>query len=289
MHKNRSRIINCEKAGIGLRSEHHEEVLKTRPNVNWWEIHTENFFADGGPQLLFLENIRSHYPLSFHGVGLSLGSHDRPNINHLSKIKSLVTRFQPFLISEHLSWSSVNKIFANDLLPLPYNEESLKIFCRNIEITQEFLQSEILIENPSSYLTYKSSTITEEEFINQTAYNTGCKLLLDINNIYVSSFNNNFDPYKYIDNISPQYVKEIHLAGHSILKTPNSIKLLDTHDDFVIEEVWKLYNFAVKKFGKTQTLLEWDQDLPSLDTLIIESSKAQKILDSLYETEKVTV
>lgn len=289
MHKNRSRIIDYEKVGIGLRSEHHSEVLKTKPNVSWWEIHTENFFADGGPQLLFLEEIRSNYPLSFHGVGLSLGSYDRPNKNHLSKIKNLVTRFQPFLISEHLSWSSVNKIFAHDLLPLPYNEESLKIFCRNIEITQEFLQSEILIENPSSYLTYKNSTISEEEFINQTASKTGCKLLLDINNIYVSSFNNNFDPYKYIENINPLYVKEMHLAGHSILKTPNSIKLLDTHNDFVIEEVWTLYSFAIKNFGKTQTLLEWDQDLPSLDTLITESSKAQKILDSLYETEKITV
>lgn len=275
--------------GIGLRSEHHCEVISTKPKVSWWEVHTENFFAEGGAQLTFLEKIRAHYPLSFHGVGLSLGSYDKPSITHLRKIKSLINKFKPFLVSEHISWSSINSQFANDLLPIPYTKESLEIICRNITITQDFLKTPILMENPSSYLSYQNSLMSEEEFINRLAQKTGCKILLDINNIFVSAYNNSFNAKTYIENLDLKNVAEIHLAGHSILKTPNFIKLLDTHNDIVRNEVWDLFKYTMKKINNIiPTLIEWDQDLPPLAQLMQEAKKAELILESLNETERVT-
>ncbi len=273
-------------AGIGLRSIHHKEVLENLPPIPWWEIHTENFFASGGAQINFLEKIRAKYPISFHGVGLSLGSCDRPSEAHLKKIKFLIEKFDPFLVSEHISWSSVNQIFANDLLPIPYNEESLSVICRNIDITQNFLKRTILVENPSSYLSYKNSNMSEEEFINQVCKRTGCKIILDVNNIFVSGNNNYFSPKDYIDNIELSNISEIHLAGHSVLKTANFTKLLDTHNDIIRDEVWELFKYLMKKIKKpVATLIEWDQDIPSLATLQEEAQKAQKILDK-YEIKR---
>ncbi|MEQ9116130.1 MAG: DUF692 domain-containing protein [Rickettsiales bacterium] len=276
-------------AGIGLRSPHHNQVLNQKPKVPWWEIHTENFFAKGGKQIAFLEEISKSYPLSFHGVGLSLGSIDLPSKNHLKKIKTLTDKFKPFLVSDHISWSSVNHEFANDLLPIPYNEESLEVISRNIKIAQDYLGRQIIVENPSAYLAFSVSTMPEEDFINKLLSKTQCGLLLDVNNIFVSSSNNNYNPADYINNINLNSIKEIHLAGHSILKTKNFTKLLDTHNDFVRNEVWDLYRYTLKKIDrKVPTLIEWDADIPELDVLIKEASKAQKILDSTNESQRVT-
>ncbi len=264
------------KAGLGLRGEHHEEVLQTKPDVSWWEIHTENFFAEGGAALRLLSGIADLYPLSFHGVGLSLGTAGKLDKEHLSKTKYLIDRFKPALVSEHISWGQYNNIHTNDLLPLPYNEESLEILSRNINHTQDFFGRQILLENPSTYLEFKSSTMSEHQFIDQMVANTKCAILLDVNNVYVSSKNNDFNPFDYIKAINPKYIKEIHLAGHEKV---NKNLIIDTHNDKVCKEVWHLYDFTIKTLGPIPTLIEWDADLPSLEILRSEEKKAQAILD----------
>lgn len=269
-------------SGIGLRSPHYEEIIKTKPNTNWLEIHPENFFVEGGASLAFLEKIRMDYPLSMHGVGLSLGSTDKPSKKHLKKIKTLIDSFEPGLFSEHLSWSAVNGIFANDLLPIPYTEESLEIIVRNINITQDFLGRVILIENPSSYLEFKESYIPENEFLKEASKKSGCNILLDINNIYVSSKNHKFDANEYISSIPQDKIKEIHLAGYSINKIGEHELIIDTHDNYVSDEVWDLYKYAIETIGRRPTLIEWDQNIPSLQNLIYEAQKAEKIMQTMY-------
>ncbi len=268
-------------AGIGLRSVHHLEVLATMPHVPWWEIHTENFFVDGGKQLDFLDKISSLYPLSFHGVGLSLGSADGINPSHLNKIKLLVQRIKPSLVSEHLSWSSFGGEYVNDLCPMPYTKESLAVVIDNINKVQDCLSQQILIENPSSYLKFKDSTILEEEFMLQLALNTGCGLLIDLNNIYVSSLNLGLDYKRYIDLIieEAKLIKEIHLAGHSVVQARGFTMRIDTHSTHVIKEIWDLYDYVISKIGPRATLIEWDKDIPELKTLQGEANLAQIILD----------
>jgi len=264
------------KAGIGLRGNHHEQVMLEKPEVSWWEVHTENFFADGGARLSFLRKVAALYPMSFHGVGLSLGSTEKPDIVHLRKLKSLVDEFAPGLVSEHISWGMHNNIHANDLLPLPYNKESLKAISRNINYTQDFLGRQILIENPSSYLQFKSSSMTEWEFIDEIVKSTACGILLDVNNIYVSSKNNHFDPREYVANINPKHVQEIHLAGHRRI---SKNLILDTHSTKVCDDVWGLYEFAIEKVGAIPTLIEWDDEIPQLEVLQQEAAKAQNIMN----------
>ena len=268
-------------AGIGLRSVHHLEVLDTLPLVPWWEVHTENFFADGGKQLDFLAKLSALYPLSFHGVGLSLGSADGISIGHLQRIQCLVKQFKPSLLSEHLSWSAFNGEYVNDLCPIPYTRESLSVVIDNINRTQDFLSQQLLIENPSSYLKFKTSTMTEEEFILQVALKTGCGLLLDLNNVYVSSKNLDLDYKKYVDLITaePQFIKEIHLAGHSVVQARGLTMRIDTHNTHVIDEVWELYEYVISKIGPRATLVEWDKDIPELNILQREAKLAQLILD----------
>ena len=288
MYKEKEEKI-ISSAGIGLRSQHHDLVINKKPKVSWWEVHTENFFAKGGKQIHLLDQVSAVYPLSFHGVGLSLGSVDLPSKKHLKRIKQLVIAYKPFLVSDHISWSSVDHKFANDLLPLPYNNESLEAISRNIDIVQNSLGRQILVENPSSYLAFSNSDYSEEDFINKLLHKTKCGLLLDVNNIFVSSFNNKFDPIKYVDQIEKNNIKEIHLAGHSILQTSNFKKLLDTHNDYVRDEVWDLYKYAIKKIGKKiPTLIEWDADIPKLEILMKEAAKAQKILDKIDESQRIT-
>ncbi len=269
--------ISTTAVGIGLRHPHHDYILKNKPNIPWLEVHSENFFADGGPSLGFLKKIRESYPLSLHGVGLSLGSAQKIDQTHLQKLKKLVEFCDPFLISDHISWSNIKNQVLNDLLPLPYTKESLEALCSNISQVQDFLKKEILVENPSTYLSFKESEIAEDDFINQVANKTGCKILLDINNIYVSSYNNKFDPISYINNINPQIVKEIHLAGHSKSNIDGNIILIDTHDNYVCDEVWDLYKIAIKKFN-SPSLIEWDQDLPSIENLLNEAKKAEQLI-----------
>jgi len=261
--------------GIGLRAPHYREILQTLPKVGWFEVHTENYFGSGGQPLYFLEQIRNHYPLSLHGVGLSLGSTDSLNQLHLKKLKNIIQRFEPGLVSEHLSWGSIGGRSLNDLLPLPYTHEALDHISSNIRKAQDFLGRRILIENVSSYLQFNNSNIPEWEFLNGVSALSGCGILLDINNIYVNSINHGFDPMRYIDAISYEAVDEIHLAGFDT----NGRCLIDTHGKPVSKEVWALYEYALSRFGAIPTLIEWDTDIPPLSTLLSEASKAELMLE----------
>jgi uncharacterized protein len=263
------------KAGIGLRTPHYRELLERLPPIGWFEVHSENYFGGGGQALYFLERFRSHYPCSLHGVGLSLGSTDALNPNHLKKLKALADRFEPGVVSDHLCWSSVGGQFLNDLLPLPYTEEALAHVVARIGEAQDYLRRPILVENVSSYLQYKHSTIPEWEFLAEVSRRAGCGILFDVNNIYVSSQNHQFDPKMYIDAIPPDAVQEFHLAGFD----SNGDCLIDTHSKPVFAAVWPLYEYAVNRMGAKPTLVEWDTDIPALDVLLAEAWKAQAILD----------
>jgi uncharacterized protein (UPF0276 family) len=266
-------------AGIGLRAPHYSELLATLPAIGWFEVHSENYFGAGGQPLHYLERVRAHYPFSLHGVGLSLGSTDRLNETHLRKLKSLVERFEPGLISEHLCWGSVGGRYLNDLLPLPYTKGALSHICTRVGEAQDYLGRQMLVENVSSYLQYKHSSIPEWEFLVEVSRRSGCGILLDVNNIYVSAQNHAFDPVNYLEAIPKGAVQEIHLAGFD----SNGECLIDTHGKPVSEEVWKLYQEALTRFGPTPTLIEWDTDIPSLEVLLREAWKAAEIMEAYRE------
>jgi hypothetical protein len=265
-------------AGIGLRAAHHEQFLASRPQIDWVEIHSENFFADGGPELDYLERVRSHYPLSCHGVGLSLGSADPLDREHLRRLKRLIRRFQPAFVSEHCSFASAGGRFVNDLLPLPYTEEALAHMVGRVREAQDYLGQRILIENPSSYLEYDCSVMPEWDFLAELSRASGCALLLDVNNIYVSSHNNGFDPLEYLRGIRNTEVAEMHLAGYTVRSHQGQEFLIDTHSAPVFPAVWALFEQAVRLFGPTPTLIEWDLDLPDLAVLLDEAARATAIL-----------
>lgn len=261
--------------GIGLRAPHMREFLATLPKVGWVEVHSENYFGDGGQPVLMLERVRQHYPVSLHGVGLSLGSSDELSKEHLRSLKALVQRIEPGFVSDHISWSSVEGRYFNDLLPLPYTEESLDLICDHIDQTQEFLGRRILVENVSSYLQYDHSTMAEPEFVAQLASRTGCGILLDVNNVYVSAVNHGFDAYAYLHAIPQIAVQEFHLAGYSKTET----LLLDTHSAPVSDPVWALYEAALARFGAVPSLIEWDADIPALAVLLNEAGKAEYLME----------
>ncbi len=260
--------------GIGLRAPHYRDLLETRPGVGFLEVHSENYFGAGGAPLYYLERVREHYPLSLHGIGLSLGSADPLNREHLRKLKALVARFEPILVSDHLCWSSVDGIYLNDLLPLPYTEEALAHVVTRIGEAQDFLGREILIENPSSYLSYVDSVIPEWEFLGELAARSHCGILLDVNNMYVSSRNLGFDPQIYLAAMPPGKVREIHLAGHTVKRYPDGEILIDTHNAPVCAAVWQLYRKTVQHLGDVPTLIEWDTDLPPLAAVVEEAARA---------------
>jgi len=267
-------------AGIGLRAPHHLEVLRRPGAAAWFEAHTENYFADGGAHVDALTRIRADHPLSLHGVGLSLGSTDALNTTHLTRVRRAVARFEPALLSEHLSWSSVDGRFANDLLPLPYTDEALRHVSTRIAQAQDFLGTQILIENVSSYLQYECSRLTEWEFLAGVAGESGCGIVLDLNNIYVAAHNHGFDARRYIDAIgamAPGAVQEFHLAGHSRVQLDGHELLIDTHGAPVCAAVWDLYRVALDRFGARPTLIEWDTDVPALDVLLAEAAKADRL------------
>lgn len=273
--------------GIGLRAPHYKQVLEELPSIGWFEVHSENFFAQGGNAINLLQSISARYPISLHGVGLSLGSTSISK-EHLERLSSLIKKIKPCFISEHLSWGYVNGIFMPDLLPVPYTEQSLEVLARNIDITQNYLNRGILIENPSSYIEYTASVKSEADFLVELCLRTGAHILLDINNIFVSAFNHNWDSKQYIDSIPKHLVKEIHLAGHSVKHiSDNHILRIDTHDNPVCDEVWALYHYAIKRFGPIPTLIEWDADLPSLDILVKEASKAANYLLTHGENRRI--
>ncbi len=267
------------RAGIGLRAPHHAVFLATRPAVPWVEVHSENFFADGGRQLEVLDAVRRDYGISLHGVGLSLGSTDPLDPEHLRRLKRLVDRVEPALVSEHVSWSSAGGIFLNDLLPMPPTAESLAHMVARVSAMQDYLGREILVENVSSYVRLGPDEMTEWEFLTQLAERAGCLILLDVNNIYVSSCNHAFDPLLYLNSIPVPKVAEIHLAGHSIVRNETEDLRIDTHDAPVCAAVWDLYRVALQRFGPLSTLLEWDSRLPSLPELIAEARKADACME----------
>jgi uncharacterized protein len=267
-------------AGIGLRAQHHREIIERRPAIGWLEAHSENYFAQGGPQRESLERIREHYALSLHGVGLSIGSTDPLDGAHLRELSRLIRDFEPMLVSEHLSWSSAGGRFLNDLLPLPYTDEALRHMAGRVRAVQETLGRRILIENISSYLQFSSSTLTEWEFVAALTRESGCGVLLDLNNIYVSAMNHGFDPLTYLNSIPRESVQEIHLAGHTLNRVGSHEIRIDTHGSQVCDRVWALYGQALRRFGYVPTLIEWDSDVPTLDVLVAEAAKADRIAEA---------
>lgn len=262
------------RAGIGLRAPHYRELVDRKPEIGWVEVHSENFFGAGGQPHWFLDRVRRDYPLSLHGVGLSLGSVGPLDPAHLRRLKELVRRYEPCLVSEHLSWSAVVGRHFNDLLPLPYTEEALQLFGVHVMETQDYLRRQILIENPSSYVAFRHSTIPESEFLRAVVDRTGCGILLDVNNVHVSAVNHGFDPYDYIAAIPARDVGEIHLAGHE----QGEHCLIDTHGTRVADPVWGLYEWTVQRLGAIPTLIEWDTNIPVLDVLLAEARKADTLL-----------
>lgn len=264
--------------GVGLRAPHYQAVLDARPAIGWFEVHSENYFGAGGPPHRYLERVREHYPLSFHGVGLSLGSVDALNERHLRRLKELIARYQPMLVSDHLSWSSIGGRYLNDLLPLPYTEEVLDHVSARVLQAQEFLERELLIENPSTYLGFTHSTIPEWEFLAELSRRADCGILLDVNNVYVSAMNRRFDPLVYLDAIPFDRVRELHLAGHTRKQYREGDVLIDTHNAPISEPVWALYAEALRRLGSRPTLIEWDTDLPPFTTLLKEAERAAAYL-----------
>jgi uncharacterized protein (UPF0276 family) len=261
-------------AGIGLRFPHHEAVAATHPQVAFLEVHAENYFG-GGRARQYLEKLRNQYPLSVHGVGLSLGSAGGLDQKHLGQLAALVQDLQPTLVSEHLSWSVANGHYLGDLLPLPMTEEALQVVRRHVEQVQERLRRQILVENPSTYVHFAHSSIPEWEFIAELAGRTGCGMLCDINNIFVSASNNGWDPLRYLESLPAHIVGEIHLAGHTIRALPDGAQLrIDDHGSRVSAEVWSLYRQALHRFGPRPTLIEWDTNIPPLEEVIAESDIA---------------
>lgn len=276
-----------ESVGIGLRHPHYKEVLETDLNLGWLEVHPENYFG-GGAHRHFLSKAREQYQLSLHAIGLSLGSAHPVNEDHLRQFKELIDIFEPFHVSDHASWSASGNAHLNDLLPLPYTQETLNALCDNIDRTQEYFGRQILVENPSTYIAFAENEMSEYEFMNAAVQKTGCKILLDINNIYVQAHNHGYNPAEYIAGIKTEHVGEMHLAGHIEQEVGDGIILIDSHSRPVRYEVWDLYEDAVRRFGNIPTLIEWDQDFPSLETLVGEAEKARTIIKEVQVEDAVS-
>jgi hypothetical protein len=260
-------------AGIGLRAPHASEVWATRPRVGWLEVHAENYMG-GGAALPALEALREHYPIALHGVGLSLGRADDLDARHLARMRRLVERLDPVLVSEHLAWSAFGGGYLNHLLPLPCTEEALAVLSRHVDRVQSALGRAILVENPASYLRFRHSPIPEPEFLGELARRTGSRLLCDVNNVHVSAHNLGFDPAAYLDALPAGAVGEIHLAGHAVNEADGRTVLIDDHGAPVSESVWSLYERALDRFGPVATLVEWDTNLPPLSALVAEARRA---------------
>ncbi|WP_448203841.1 MNIO family bufferin maturase [Azospirillum sp. sgz302134] len=266
------------RAGVGLRHRHVADFLTAPPDVAWIEVHSETYLAAGGPRLRALEAIRRDFPLSCHGVGLSLGSADGVDPRHLERLAVLYARLQPELVSDHLAWSSAGGAYLNDLLPLPYTEEALETVRRNVEQVQEALKRPILVENPSRYLSFAQSTIPEPEFLAELARRTGCGLLLDVNNIHVSAHNVGLDPLHCLSALPAGAVGEIHVAGHAVHDTGRGTLLIDDHGSTVADPVWDLLAEALRRTGPRPVLVEWDTRVPELPVLLAEAVRADRLL-----------
>jgi len=266
-------MMNNPGFGLGLRPRHYEAILKSQPRVDWFEALSENYMVPGGQPLHFLDRIRERYPVMLHGVSLSIGSTDPLNRDYLKELKALAQRVEPEWISDHLCWTGVAGRNLHDLMPLPYTEEALQHVAQRVRVVQDVLGRRILLENVSSYVAYQSSAMTEWAFLAALAAEADCDILLDVNNIYVSAFNHGFDPIEFLDGVPRDRIKQIHLAGHD-----NSGDLIiDTHDAPVINPVWDLYAEAVRRFGQVPTMIERDDKIPPLGTLVRELDRARTI------------
>lgn len=263
--------------GLGLRSEHYQEIIETRPDVDWFEIISENYMVSGGKPLYYLDNIRQDYPMVMHGVSLSIGSADPLNTDYLNKLKQLIERVEPLWVSDHLCWTTAHQTNSHDLLPLPYNEETIRHVVERIKTVQDFLGRQILIENLSSYVTYTGSEMSEWEFFNEIINRSDCYALLDINNVYVSAHNHQFMAIDYINGIDVDRVMQFHIAGHS----HNGEMIIDTHDQDVCDPVWDLYAAAIRRFGAVSTMIERDDNIPAFDELRAELSIAENIASEI--------
>jgi hypothetical protein len=260
--------------GVGLRIAHYDHILRRKPGVDWFEIISENYMVDGGRPLAVLDQILEQYRVVQHGVSMYFGNAARPNREHLKKLKALTKRTRTPWLSDHLCWGSVDGRFTHDLLPMPYTWEAVEWTARNIREVQDFTGIPVAVENVSSYAEFHTSEMTEWEFLNEVVERADCGILLDVNNIYVSSKNHGFDPYVYLDAVPAQHVAQVHIAGHTKFKK----YLLDTHDHPVLEPVWKMYAHAIRRVGRTATLLEWDDRIPSFDEVHSEALKAARHL-----------
>jgi len=271
-------------AGIGLRARHVGELLDRRPVVPWVEVHVENYMANASA-LTSLKEVRRSYPVALHGVGLSLGSAGPLDLRHLERLARLVESIEPCVVSEHLSWSGSGGVYLNHLLPLPYTPETLRVVVEHVEQVQERLGRRILVENPSSYLRFRHSSIPEAEFLGELVRRTGCGLLCDVNNVYVSAWNVGLDAEAYLAALPAGAVGEIHLAGHAVNDADGVNLLIDDHGSPVSPAVWRLYRQALERFGPVPTLIEWDMDIPALDVLLAEAHKADGVfMEALRET-----
>src|ERR1700732_4806651 len=262
--------------GIGLRAPHYDHILMRQPGVDLFEIISENYMIDGGRPLAILDRILEQYRVVQHGVSMYFGSAEKLNRDHLRRLKVLVKRTNTAWLTDHLCWGSVDGTYSHDLLPMPYTFEAAKVTARKIREARDYLEVPIAVENVSSYAEFHISAMTEWEFLNEVVERADCGILLDVNNIYVSSRNHNFDPFKYLNSVPAERVAQIHIAGHSKFAK----YILDTHDHPVIDPVWKLYKHAISRVGPTATLLEWDDKIPSFERVHAEALKAEKFVRS---------
>ncbi|MBW9264401.1 MAG: DUF692 domain-containing protein [Candidatus Thiodiazotropha sp. (ex. Lucinisca nassula)] len=267
--------------GLGLRRQHYDDVLESRPDVDWFEIISENYMVDGGKPLHYLSRIRELYPMVMHGVSMSIGSIEPLDYTYLKKLKALIERVEPEWFSDHLCWTGVNKLNLHDLLPLPYTEEALDHVVERINRVQDYLGRQMLLENVSSYISYSESQLSEWEFLREVAERADCLVLLDINNIYVSAYNHNFDPSDFVQAMPSERIYQIHLAGH----TQEENLIIDTHDHPIADPVYELYAEAIQRFGRVSTMIERDDNIPPLADLLQELDRVRRIGETSFEDQ----
>jgi uncharacterized protein len=278
-HDFRVRATVPSRAGVGLKAEHWRTITQTRPDIGWFEIHAENYMGAGGQPHHFLSNIRKDYPISLHGVGLSVGSAGPLDAAHLGRLRALADRYQPGLFSEHLAWSTHDGAYLNDLLPVPYDDETLNRVVDHIDQIQDVMARPMLLENPSTYVRFDRSDMSELDFLRAIVARTGCGLLLDVNNVFVSATNHAYDPVAYIDAFPVEHLGEVHLGGHADSADEAGAPLLiDAHDRPVADPVWLLYRRLIQRTGPVPTLIEWDNDVPAWPELMAEAERADAIM-----------
>lgn len=267
------------RAGLGLKSQHYQDILASRPSIGFFEIHAENYMVAGGPFHHYLGQIRQHYPLSLHGVGLSIGGEEPLDQQHLQRLAALLERYQPAVFSEHLAWSSHGPTYLNDLLPVAYDRPTLERVCQHIDQTQSFLKRPMLLENPATYVEFSHSSLGEAQFIREVVQRTGCGLLLDVNNLYIACINHQRDVQAYMQALPLAAVQQIHLAGFAEDQDSVGARLLiDSHGAAVDNAVWALYAQIIEQLGPLPTLIEWDNDVPPLPQLLAEAQMADQVL-----------